>query len=362
MHIKLDNLDLEKLQKLIETKNININIADMLFSSFFEEKIVDNKKYKVLIKNKKSEDIYFSSLMDYFSLDMDDEENIALTSEYIYPHLCLLKENEYLSNPYVKLIKNTIINKNYSLKYLSYKPFQLLPIDEIKVNEDEYYQEYSQVGYFEKGFNYLALLDKNDIWMSVNPNEINTMKPYIEKSNGDVLVLGLGMGYISFIMSEKENVKSITIIEKEKKIIDIFKENILVKFPHKEKIKIIENDAIEYLADNEIKYDYIFADLWHDPNDGLPIYIKLHNLEYQKSIKIHYWLETSIIAMLRRYLITLMEENLLGYNDKNYMKSQNDEDKMINYLYNLTKKLSFTSYEQIHDYLSFENLREFNFN
>ena len=84
------------------------------------------------------------------------------------------------------------------MKYINYAPYQLFAYDDIKVNG---YKEYSQVGYFDNKFSYLALTEGNNIWMSLNPNEIETMKPYINKARGNVLVLGLGMGYVPFMLS-----------------------------------------------------------------------------------------------------------------------------------------------------------------
>ena len=65
---------------------------------------------------------------------------------------------------------------------------------------------------------------KDDVvWMSTDPNEIITMNPYIQKAHGDILVMGLGLGYYPFMTALKDDVKSITIIEKDPKVIDIFK-------------------------------------------------------------------------------------------------------------------------------------------
>ena len=147
--------------------------------------------------------------------------------------------------------------------------------------------------------------------MSLNPNEIETMKPYIKKGEGHVLVLGLGMGYVPFMLAVKDDVKSITIIEKDPEIIALFKSLIYPSFPRKEKIRIIEDDAIKYLQKTEKKpsFDYIFADLWHNPEDGLPLFVALKNI----NPNIDCWLETSMYALLRRCMITLLEEQLSNY-------------------------------------------------
>ena len=44
------------------------------------------------------------------------------------------------------------------------------------MDNDELYQEHTPFGFFDSKFPYLALLKDDEIWMSVIPHEINTMK------------------------------------------------------------------------------------------------------------------------------------------------------------------------------------------
>ena len=59
--------------------------------------------------------------------------------------------------------------------------------------------------------------------MLITPNEIETMKKSISEATGNVLTYGLGLGYYAYMVSMKENVESVTIVEKDKEIIDLFK-------------------------------------------------------------------------------------------------------------------------------------------
>ena len=189
--------------------------------------------------------------------------------------------------------------------------------------------------------------------MSLNPNEIETMKPFIEKAKGDVLVLGLGMGYVPFMMSEKSEVKHITIIEKDKNIINLFNKVLFPSFRNKNKITIICDDAISYVS-NKKRYDYIFADLWHNPDDGLDLFIKLKRIN--KSIDC--WLETSLIALLRRCMITLIEEQLEGLTEDNYKKAKTPTDRTINHYYEKTKNLVINNEDDLWNLLSNSSLIE----
>ena len=321
-----------EIQKLIDTNNINMNIADMLMSAFMYTDIINPDEVKQYIKEGHDENqAVLNVLCDSLGLEKDDE----VLEEYVLNNLKKLNPKDYIDNPYVKAIKKTGRKGKYALKYIDYTPYQLFAFDDIKLNR---YKEYSQIGYFENKFSYLALTEGNNIWMSLNPNEIETMKPYINKARGNVLVLGLGMGYVPFMLSLKNCVKSITIVERDQEIINLFNELIYPSFPNKEKIKIIKGDAVEYArkAQKEATHDYVFADLWHDPEDGLPLFVSLKRINKD----IDCWLEVSMYALLRRCMITLVEEQLDGLKEEDYKFAKTYTDKVINAFYQKTKNLS----------------------
>lgn len=192
--------------------------------------------------------------------------------------------------------------------------------------------------------------------MSITPHEIYTMKDDINKVSGNVLVLGLGLGYFLYMISLKEDVKKITVIEKDKNIINIFKSLLFSKF-NQEKIEIIEADAIDYLNENKKQYDYVYCDLYHNQFDALPLYIKIKNVEkqYEKTTFL-YWIETSIIALIRRCVLSLLEEQYDNLKEDNYLKSENDIDKLINALYFRTKNIQINNEIQLKEFLSKENI------
>ena len=321
-----------EIQKIIDTNAINMNIADMLMSSFMYTDLINPNEVKQYIKEGHSEnEAVLNVLCDAFSLEKDDE----VLKEYVLNNLKHLNPNDYLNNQYAKAVTSSGKKGKYALKYINYEPYQLFAYDDIKLNG---YKEYSQFGYFNQKFSYLALTEGNNIWMSLNPNEIETMKPYINKARGNVLVLGLGMGYVPFMISLKNCVQSVTIIEKDQEIINLFNELIYPHFPNKEKIKIIRGDAIEYASKSEKEgtYDYIFADLWHDPDDGLPLFVKLK----KTNRNIACWLEVSLYALLRRCMITLIEETINGSKEEDYKFAKTYTDKVINTYYQKTKNLS----------------------
>ena len=351
MIIKNEQSIRQGIKNLIDTNNINMNIADMLMSSFMYTDIINPDEVKQYIKEGYEEnEAVFNTLCDSLGFEKDDE----VLREYVLSNLKKLNQNDYSNNQYVKAIKQSGKYGKYALRYIDYQPYQLFAYDDIKLNG---YKEYSQIGYFDQRFSYLALTEGNNIWMSLNPNEIETMKPYINKGKGRVLVLGLGMGYVPFMLSLKNCVSKVTIVEKDPEIINLFNRMIYPFFPNKEKIEIIKSDAIEFArkAQKEATYDYIFADLWHDPEDGLPLYVALKKINQN----IDCWLGVSMRALLRRCMITLVEETLNGAKEEDYRFAKTYTDKVINTFYQKTKNLSIERLDDLDQLLNDETLLGF---
>ena len=339
----------KRIQDLISNNNININIADLLVNAFNYTDIFDENEIKQYILEGLSEkEAMMEIFTKAFDIDYELDENKEIMDAYILNNLKKLDDKEYLDNEYAKTIKAVGRYKKYALKNITYEPYQLFAYDDISLQGDK---ENSRIGYFDHKFSYLALTEGNNIWMSLNPNEIETMKPYIEKAKGNVLVLGLGMGYVPFMMALKLEVKSITIIEKDPDIIELFNSLIYPSFKNKEKIKIVQGDAINYVNKNN-QFDYIFADLWHSPEDGLSLFVQLKRINRN----IDCWLEVSMYALLRRCMISLIEENTLGYGEENYKFFKTYTDKVINKYYKKTKNLTLNTNEDLDKLLDNDNL------
>lgn len=339
----------KRIEALISNNNVNINVADLLVNAFSYTDIFDIDEIKQYIKEGLNEkEAMMEIFCRSFNIDYELDENKEVMDGYVLNNLKKLDPKVYLENEYTKTIKGTGKYKKYALKYITYEPYQLFAYDDISLEGDK---ENSRIGYFESKFSYLALTEGNNVWMSLNPNEIETMKPFINKGKGNVLVLGLGMGYVPFMMAAKPEVKSITIVEKDPEIIALFNSLILPSFKNKEKIKIIENDAINYVNKNN-KFDYIFADLWHSPEDGLSLFVQLKRINK----RIDCWLEVSMYALLRRCMISLIEENTLGYEEENYRFAKTYTDKVINKYYQKTKNLTLSSDEDLSKLLDNKNL------
>ena len=155
------------------------------------------------------------------------------------------------------------------------------------------------------------------------------MKEPIARASGNVLTLGLGLGYFAFHASQKETVTSVTVIEREHDVIELFQKLILPQFPHKEKIRIIRADAFDYMQTElpKASYDFIFADLWHDASDGLELYLKLKQMESNAhGTPTDYWIEPSLLSCLRTMVYQKMNDpseplSLQGLSPEQYLSN-----------------------------------------
>ena len=233
------------------------------------------------------------------SIDLDTEKNprdAEIFEEYFPDMVHLLKNKDYENNPYLKNIKiPTKKLGKWELCYKTYVPYQAFVFDDPKITRDG--KIIPQIGFFEKEFSYPAVLESGTEWMLITPNEINTMRAPISGAHGKVLTYGLGLGYFAYMVSEKESVSSVTIVERDQNAISLFRDIILPQMPRKDKINIICDDAFYFaetrLADSD--FDFVFADIWHDPSDGVPAYNRLKATEkYLPSADFSYWIEKTL--------------------------------------------------------------------
>ena len=168
-----------------------------------------------------------------------------------------------------------------------------------------------RVGTFDHNFEFPCIMEGGTIWMSVTPNEICTMESHILRAHGDVLTLGCGMGYYAYMASLKDDVKTVTIVEREQNVIELFEEYILPQFEHKEKIRLVKADAIEYMEKLEDgQFDVCFADIWKGNND-LTAYLTLKRICARfKNTKITYWIEDTLLSTISSYVYMLIVEAL----------------------------------------------------
>lgn len=240
---------------------------------------------------------YATLLATYCGFDIVDSKQDKAFFREKFTRMCHIQsKREFESDLYLKNISfPNVTNESWEFKTMFFKPYEAFLADESVLDKDG--RLYPQIGFFEEEFAYPAVLQDKREWMTVTPHEIRTTMPAVKESFGNVLTYGLGLGYFAYMAHLKDEVDSVTVVEKDDRVIELFTKYILPQFPNKEKIKVICADAFEY-AKNEVSksfYDFIFADTWHDPSDGIEMYEKFKEAEkYSPDSKYAYWIESTL--------------------------------------------------------------------
>ncbi len=317
MNILLCKSEKEKLKKLINIRNDNFKILE-IYSEYLNNcpTLVSRSLVSEITEEcSVSEETAFVSILSA-ACGFNTEENIydrAFLEKYFVPSVKKASPFEYQNNAYLRNVKlpNAKMG-DWELTHLNYKPYEGFICGDIILNDD--LVEIPRLGFFDTEYSFPAVLQEGREWMAVKPNEIETMKEPLASVSGRVLTLGLGLGYFTYMASEKENVSEITVIERDETVIQLFKKYILPQFDNKDKIKIICADAHEYVEKKlgDGRYDFVFADTWHDVSDGFPAYLRLKK-EEKRFLKTNflYWIEKSLLSHLRWLLFDGLAEAVL---------------------------------------------------
>jgi hypothetical protein len=352
----------EKINDLALTNTFNINLAHQMIG-FIQSKPPWIKKTQLVkgIKDDRLSDneAYQALLLSKFQKDPILKQHPALLSSSIYPYVFQLDPQSYISNPFYQRVKPVpIIQGKWQLGYETYLPFQGVLTGDVISNRTHHYLDATPIGYFSEPFYYLVIKQQEVTWMSVTPFEINTMAPIIEKIFGNVVTLGLGLGYFAAMAALKPEVNEVVVIEQDNQVIQLFLKHIYPLLPNKEKITIIHDDAFAYLKKTKRPFDHLFVDIHHTAEDGLPMYIRMKKLEaLSRSGQWHYWLESSILALFRRYMIVFLQEQQLGFDRSHYQNPTTVEDYLYCGLFDTSKNISINSLKELEQWLSIASIK-----
>lgn len=112
---------------------------------------------------------------------------------------------------------------------------------------------------------YVRLTHKGEVVMSDTPMEKRTNASFVVNAYGDVLIGGLGIGMIVTAIQCHEKVKSITIIEKHKEVIEL----ITSQISFNEKVRIINADVFDWKPERGQRFDCIYMDIWNFVNSDV---------------------------------------------------------------------------------------------
>lgn len=109
----------------------------------------------------------------------------------------------------------------------------------------------------------VALLRDGVSWMSLSPCEIESCEIGVRAAAGEVLVHGLGMGWVAAASAALDAVTSVTVVEIDPEVITLHRElDLFAQLPEaaRAKIRIVEGDALAYRPDRPV--DLLMPDIW----------------------------------------------------------------------------------------------------
>ena len=229
-----------------------------------------------------------------------EEAQQALITPYVRKAGRVFKEGAPRDNPYLNTVRpqDERVGK-FKLGWAYYQPYQLFSYMTASWI-DGHYLTAPALGYFEDNFVFPYFIEDGKTgWMSITPNEIFTMERPVKEAHGKVLTLGCGMGYYAYMAALKDDVESVTIVELEPDVIELFKTAILPFFEHPEKINIVCEDAYVFMKDLvDGDYDYCFADTWIGGNDVSDYLLMRDACSHLKKTQVSYWIEDSFLKTL----------------------------------------------------------------
>ncbi len=304
MKISISGSDFARMERLEKTRKINFRYFSLvseylnLYPTFVKEDYINEL---ISSGDISAESAFCAALSVAMGLSTESEEDRIIIRKYLPASVKALDILPYKINPYYSKISFADTDKgDWALKNMFIAPYEGFIYNDPLLLDD--YAEVPCIGFFKDKFPFIGVTQKGVEWMTLMPNETETLKNAVAACFGNVVTYGLGLGYFAFMASEKENVKSVTVIEKDKTVIDLFTSHILPQFPNKNKITVVNGDAFLHCnsALPKTDTDFVLADIWHDTGDGLEMYFRFRDSALlTPNITWHYWLEESMVAYLR---------------------------------------------------------------
>ena len=292
MNVKLTNRIAAKLIKLKQNRSAATTVASL-------EEIVNGATVQngESIDTNQSKELFRQYAVNKRNIDPEDFDKAFPKLEII--HSVDLIKNPYLENISLPLIKNERLK--FETKFHIKNEFCI--IDQPIQTSD--LMKILKLGIFDAPAYTYTLKENGSILDSVGPYEINSMKKHINSATGNVLVFGSGLAYYPYMISLKNNVSKVVIVESDESIFNFIREYILPLFPNN-KVEIILSDYQNYMESHVgLNYDTVFFNCWNGTVSGAECIQKFvkYELLYPK-LKFQYWLEDSI---LDTYVINIEE-------------------------------------------------------
>lgn len=220
-----------------------------------------------------------------------------------------ISTQEFKNRPYHKTINLGVIQSNeFTYKTESVNPNELFNYSSIQYDPNKELNDSMRLVALDEELDVTMLYQNDEVWMLDVPSEAETIDPCAKKAFGNVLTFGLGIGYYPFMAMLNLEVKSITVIEKSKSVIDLFNQYLKPQFSNHIPFNIIEGDAFDYWNEKTLnQYDSVFVDIWKSNDDGLVIIEKLCEKYLPDFDKVDFWIETSCLEIIPTLIMLYFE-------------------------------------------------------
>lgn len=324
--VAMDFRDREKMKRLEKTFELNFRLT-RLYANYLEHynEIINADMMHALCGDGDVDEVegFAAILCQIFGLDIDGTaDERVLIRDYIAHSVRAMDAEKYRNDPYYRNIVIPEVKKgSWELKREKYPAYRGVIAHDMIICDN--FREIPPLGFFSEDFEFPAVLEDGNEWMTLTPVDLDTSEEAIALAHGKVVTFGLGLGYYTYMVSEKEDVDSITVVEKSRDVIALFEEYILPQFSHPEKVRIVNADAFEY-AEKVMPcelFDVAFVDTWRDASDGAPMYERMKRLEHlSPNTRFIYWIENFLISRLRAERFAEIEQQLscgaeLSYED-----------------------------------------------
>ncbi len=248
-------------------------------------------------------------LSSALGFDEMGETGDVLCRDYLPRAVRVLDPAVYRADPYFAHIR--VPHKaygNWRLTEQTYTPYEGFVCGPLLCGED--CMAVPPIGFFAEHFSFPAVMQDGVEWMAIKPNEIETMHAPVAAARGHVLAMGLGLGYYAYRVACKPDVTHVTVVERDPAVIALFCEELLPQFACRDKIEIVQDDALAYAVAvlPRRHYDTVFCDLWHDAGDGLPLYARLRQIEECGNTPFSYWIEDMLLSHYRSLVFLKIQD------------------------------------------------------
>lgn len=299
----------------------------------FEKNTELDRAMRNLLLSMVDVDNYLTEILNYNGRVLTakmEMEVLNILNKYNIPHNGLKYDIKLLTeNPYYKNIK--LDNVNTSTVWYEKETIRKRTLMNMNfyMPMGKYLFHYHPVGYFYTDIDLPVLKEKNKVWMSPALSEIESMREGIEKGYGKCMTMGLGIGVIQYLWLLKDEVDSVTVVEFNKDVIDLFDEYIRPQFKTNKKLEIIHGNALDYYNEDFLnQFDYAYIDFWESTEDGLEMYIKLMEKKLPPP-HVDFWIEDSILNDVKYIVTSYLYDLYEGKGISNFISSMDGVSKVV---------------------------------